>query len=54
VRKSKPVGVYLDVKLSTWLEGKAMEGYKKSAFVRCLIAERMKQESASTAGGAVA
>jgi hypothetical protein len=29
--------VYMDEKLADWLEGKALEGYKKAAFVRRLM-----------------
>ena len=44
--RNKPIGVYLDEKVSAWLEGKALEGYKKSAFVRQILAERMRLEAA--------
>lgn len=43
----KRVVVYLDPETCDWLDGKAIEGYKKAALVRHIIAEYRKSEVAS-------
>lgn len=36
------ITVYLDEELAIWLEGKALEGYKKASFIRGVL-EREKE-----------
>jgi len=38
------ITVYLDEELAIWLEGKALEGYKKASFIRGIL-EREKELS---------
>ncbi len=44
------IPVYVDRELSDWLEGKAMQGYRKGGFIRHLLAERMRKEADGNAG----
>jgi hypothetical protein len=37
--------VYLNDEIADWLESKALEGYKKTAFVRQLLRKEMQRES---------
>lgn len=43
-KKSGRVLVYLDGDLSAWLEGKALEGYKKASFIRHVLYREMDAE----------
>ncbi len=43
-RTGKRVLVYVGKDLADWLEGKAMEGYKKAGFIRHVLGEQMKRE----------
>ena len=46
MEKLKPVVVYVDREISEWLEGKALEGYKKAGLVRHILTEYVKREVA--------
>lgn len=51
-RKQNRVMVYLDDDLSSWLEGKALEGYKKAALIRHVLYREMDAEKdAALSGG---
>jgi hypothetical protein len=43
----RKVTVYLDEETCDWLDGKALEGYKKAALVRRIIAKHRESEVAS-------
>ena len=45
----KRILVYMDGKLADWLEGKALEGYKKAAFVRRLMERQRDLEDRGAA-----
>jgi hypothetical protein len=41
--------VYMNDEIADWLEGKALEGYKKTAIVRRLLKEQMQKEKEGVA-----
>jgi len=45
LEKLKPVVVYVNKEISNWLEGKALEGYKKAGLVRHILSEYVKKEA---------
>ena len=47
--KLRPLVVYVDKELSDWLEGKALEGYKKGGLIRHIVAEYARNEVAKNA-----
>jgi len=45
----KRILICMDEKLANWLEGKALEGYKKAAVVRRLMERQMNLEAGGVA-----
>lgn len=43
-KPSKKITVYLDSYLSEWLDGKALEGYKKASLIRSVLGRYARNE----------